>query len=185
MLKRKIKIFIFIGIILSVLGGVSIVQAEDDQKDTYVKNGMVFVVGKHKPDERVELKEKVNKHIHPKKTITNNISDQDASDEQDTSNDENVIENINNEDSLEQIIEKDTIEEENLINILIGAIRGLWEKIISLGERMDKQDDNINDLVETTTSTTDELTNYNKRLEKLEDAVFEDNVDQPDSDKEK
>ena len=179
MLKRKIKIFIFGGVILSILSGVNIVQAKDEQKDTYVKDGMVFVVGEHKPDERIVSKEESNKRIHPKKATTSNISEQDIAD------DEKMVESIDNEDSLEKIIEKDVTEKEGLIYVFIGAIRGLWERIISLGERMDKQDDNINDLVETTISTTDELTDHNKRLEKLEEAVFKDDADQSDSDKEK
>ncbi len=179
MLKRKIKIFIFIGVILSIFNGINIVQAKDKQKNTYVKDGMVFVVGKHKPDERIKSKDKVNKRINPKKATTSNISEQDISDN------EKMVENIDNEDSLEKITEKDVTEKEGLIYVFIGAIRGLWEKITSLGERMDKQDDNINNLVETATSTTDELTDHNKRLEKLEETVFKDGANQSDGNKEK
>ncbi len=186
-----IKILTIFFVSIFVLVNYSVSLAKSDKVETYVQNGMTFVKGEHHPEKRVNSSPSSKTEIHKeiiyiekeKKPLNNESSNTEKAKEnseevQQIGNDEEAEEQkINNDDSLKEIQKKDVMTNKNILSIIVGAIRELWERIVGIENNVNEQADNIEGLVETTTTITDEITSQNKRLEKLESKLSKDKND--------
>ncbi len=185
-LFNKRKIIWIIGSVLFLGSFFNFVEAEEIKKNE--QNGMIFVVGEYKPELNNEKQRKNKNPLADVAVKRENVSEPLGKNSEDYENDdenqmgdvpENISQIINTNDNI--LFEKN----DNFSMVIVGAIKELWEKIKNINEKLinifsqldeissDVKDNkeglkNVNNLIETTGTMTEELVDHENRLNNLE-----------------
>lgn len=202
----KIKQIIQVVAIIALLTGLADLTLAKEEKIEYEKDGITFVVGEHKPEDRAMPIKKIPKNrkaleVFKQPATGKKLRPEEMEnyqgDKEKIKENKNINKKLANQkdenNASENLAENADTEKEGIISGLLEKVKEMWEKIVKMEEtlknvvfKVDNLEEkvvdnkeiknNVNMLSDTTSEITDEISEQDKRIDELEKRILKDNA---------